>query len=181
MKIYTRVGDEGNTGLLGGATVLKSHRRIASFGTVDELNAQLGLCRATQLPLDIEKIVGRLQHEMFALGAELASPDSAPGISVLDEQDVARLEADIDRHEAELAPLANFILPGGSPQAAALHAARCACRRAEREVVSLAQEAALRPVLLKYLNRVGDLLFVLARSANAAAGVSDVLWQKPAR
>lgn len=179
MKIYTRTGDAGMTGLYGGGRVAKNDVRIAAYGTVDELNACLGLCRATNLPHEVDSLLGRLQHEMFALGAELSSPGgAAPGSILLDDADVAHAESAIDRYEAKLSPLKNFVLPGGSPASAALHVARAVCRRAERDVVALAQTAEVRPAVVIYLNRVGDLLFVLARYANHVAGGVDVLWEK---
>jgi len=179
MKIYTRTGDEGTTGLYGGGRVLKNDLRIAAYGTVDELNACLGVCRSPDLPEEVVALLGCLQHEMFALGAELASPgDAAPGSILLDDADVAHAEAAIDRFEAELPPLKTFVLPGGSSASAMLHVARAVCRRAERDVVALAQKETVRPAAIIYLNRVSDLLFVLARYANRFAGVGDVLWEK---
>jgi cob(I)alamin adenosyltransferase len=182
MKIYTGVGDEGQTALLGGAKVAKDDPRIAAYGTVDELNATLGVCRASGLTADVDGVVAQLQQEMFVLGAELASPEAAPrGIELLGPAAIERLERTIDRFDAALPPLRQFILPGGTVAAAALHQARCVCRRAERELVALSHVSAVRPPALVYINRVGDLLFVLARSANAAAGVADVPWEKPSR
>jgi cob(I)alamin adenosyltransferase len=179
MKIYTRTGDAGITGLYGGGRAPKNDPRIAAFGTVDELNAALGVCRAAGLPDEVNALLARLQHEMFALGAELSSPGgAAPGAILLDHADVAAAERDIDRFDAELAPLKTFVLPGGTPASAALHAARAVCRRAEREVVGLSQTSEVRPETIAYLNRISDLLFVLARYANHAAGVPDVLWAK---
>lgn len=157
----------------------KDDPRIRAYGAVDELNAQLGVCRAAGLAAEAESVVAELQHEMFALGAELASPSGAvPGITLLGEDDVRRLEAAIDRFERDLAPLRNFILPGGAPAAAALHVARCVCRRAEGELVALSGGAPVRGALLAYVNRVSDLLFVLARWCNQRAGVADTAWEK---
>jgi cob(I)alamin adenosyltransferase len=179
MKIYTRSGDDGTTGLLGGARVAKNDPRIAAYGTLDELNACLGVCCATQLPADIEHLVGELQHELFALGAELASPGAPPrGITLVGDAGVERLEGAIDQFEAGLPPLRTFILPGGLPSAAGLHAARCVCRRAERELATLNHIAPVRPAILKFVNRLSDLLFVLARATNAAGGIADVPWGK---
>jgi cob(I)alamin adenosyltransferase len=179
MKIYTRTGDAGTTGLYGGGRVPKNDIRIAAYGTVDELNAQLGVCRATGLPAAADVVVAGLQHDMFALGAELASPGGAASDALcLDESDVARLEQAIDQFEENLAPLKTFVLPGGAPPSAALQVARAVCRRAEREVVALAATAPVRPTVLQYFNRAGDLLFVLARYANYAAGVADIPWEK---
>lgn len=179
MKIYTRTGDAGTTGLSGGARVPKHDQRIATYGDIDELNAFLGICRATGLPPEADAVVSRLQHEMFALGAELASPSgTVSGLELLSDASILRLEQEIDRFEQDLPPLRNFILPGGSPAAAALHVARCVCRRAERELVALAQTATVRDTALKYLNRASDLLFVAARWCNHVAGVPDTPWQK---
>lgn len=179
MKIYTRTGDAGLTALIGGQRVSKADTRLEAYGTIDELNSVLGMARAAALPGALDAVVERLQHEMFGLGAELAAPDpTAAGVALVSDAAVARLEDEIDRFDAALPPLKNFILPGGAPQAAALHAARCVCRRAERTVVDLSQIAPVRPSVIRYLNRVGDLLFVLARQANAAAGVADVPWDK---
>jgi cob(I)alamin adenosyltransferase len=179
MKIYTGAGDEGLTALLGGGKVTKDDPRIAAYGAVDELNAALGVCRASGLPPQIDAVVAQLQHEMFTLGAELASPEAAPrGIELLGPAAIERIEHTIDQFEAALTPLRQFILPGGSPAAAALHLARCVCRRAERDVVAFSHGSAVRPQALVYVNRVGDLLFVLARAANAAAGSPDVPWEK---
>ncbi len=179
MKIYTRTGDDGTTGLSGGSRVPKHDRRIAAYGAVDELNAFLGVCRAASLPVEVDEVIGRLQHEMFVLGAELASPSgSVKGIDLLSETSILRLEREIDRFEQDLAPLRQFILPGGTPAAATLHAARCVCRRAERELTALADAAPIRPAVLTYVNRASDLLFVAARWCNHAAGVADTPWQK---
>jgi cob(I)alamin adenosyltransferase len=179
MKIYTRTGDAGLTGLYGGGRVRKNDLRIAAYGAIDELNAQLGVCRTAELPPALDEPLVRLQHEMFALGAELSSPgDAAPGSILIDDADVAAAEQAIDWFEQHLQPLKTFILPGGTPASAALHVARAVCRRAERDVCALAEVAPVRAAVLQYLNRVGDLLFVLARYANHAAGAADVLWEK---
>jgi cob(I)alamin adenosyltransferase len=179
MKIYTRTGDAGTTGLWGGARLLKSDVRIAAYGALDELNAFLGSSRAADPPAEIETLLGRLQHDMFDLGAELASPGAPPaGARLLTAADVEGLERAIDAFEQGLPPLKQFVLPGGCAASAALHVARSVCRRAERDVVALAQTTTVRPVVLEYLNRLGDLLFVLARSANAAAGTPDTPWEK---
>jgi cob(I)alamin adenosyltransferase len=131
------------------------------------------------VPQAVSDVLGRLQHEMFVLGAELASPSgNVPGILLLADANIREMESDIDRFEADLHPLRNFILPGGVPAAAALHAARCVCRRAESEIVALSRLAPVRAILLEYANRVSDLLFVLARWCNNRAGVADVPWEK---
>ncbi len=180
MKIYTKTGDAGDTGLFGGPRVAKDSTRIEAYGTVDELNAQLGLARAEGLPPDLDAVVERAQHTLFDLGAQLATPDPQKhGLPLVAEPAAAEIEQAIDHHESLLAPLKEFILPGGSKAAAQLHVARTLCRRAEREVVRLARDATppLAPGAVIYLNRLGDLLFVLARRANQAAGLADVPWR----
>jgi cob(I)alamin adenosyltransferase len=178
MKIYTRTGDTGETSLFGGLRVGKDDPRVAAYGDVDELNAHLGLARASATDAELAAELLRLQRDLFALGAQLADPTAQVGANVskavLREGDVERLEQVIDRFEAELPPLKNFILSGGSPCGAALHVARAVCRRAERGMVAL--EPAVDPVLLKYINRLSDLLFVLARSANQRAGATETIW-----
>jgi len=181
LKIYTKTGDGGETGLFGGGRVPKDDRRVAAYGEVDELNAALGLALALEPRAFARDLLELVQRDLFTIGAELASPDPAklgkalPGPRLGDAR-VEALEDAIDRAEATLAPLKNFILPGGSSKAAALQLGRAVCRRAERAVVTLSREAAVSPAILKYVNRLSDLLFVLARAANAAAGLSDVPW-----
>jgi cob(I)alamin adenosyltransferase len=183
MRIYTRLGDGGETGLFGGPRVSKDDPRIEAIGSVDELNAALGVARTHPLPAALDELLRDVQHDLFAVGAELADsrPDRAAAVPRLDPARVAALEAAIDAVEATLARLTQFILPGGSPGAAALHLARAACRRAERRVVALAraQPADARSLshLVTYLNRLGDTLFVLARAANQADGVPDAPWR----
>jgi len=181
LKIYTKTGDGGETGLFGGGRVPKDDRRVTAYGEVDELNAALGLALALEPRAFARDLLELVQRDLFTIGAELASPDPAklvkalPGPRLGDAR-VEALEDAIDRAEATLAPLKNFILPGGSSKAAALQLGRAVCRRAERAVVTLSREAAVSPAILKYVNRLSDLLFVLARAANAAAGLSDVPW-----
>jgi cob(I)alamin adenosyltransferase len=181
MKIYTRRGDQGETGLLGGSRVRKDHPRIAAFGDVDELNAVIGWARSTAIPREIDRLLERIQHELFALGAELATEQPQPSAKDWISPDlITALEQDIDHWQERLPSLRNFILPGGVPAAAALHVARCVARRAERRVVELAaHDARLRPVVIAYLNRLSDLLFVLARAVNHLAGASESLWHPP--
>ncbi len=184
MKIYTKTGDQGETSLYGGQRVGKDHLRIQTFGSVDELNAVLGVARA-QLAMaatdysEFDQLLGSVQNHLFDLGAELATPESqAKGTQLLGSPASEMLERSIDRWESELPPLKQFVLPGGTAAAAQLHVARCVCRRSERLLVTLTRETAVRPELLVYLNRLGDLLFVLARAANHLAGHPDVPWQK---
>jgi cob(I)alamin adenosyltransferase len=179
MKIYTKTGDGGDTGLFAGPRVRKHHPRIEAYGAVDELNSLVGVVRAEGPPGEIDHLLAQAQHDLFLLGAELATPDPAKlGMSLLGEVHIKRWEDAIDSYEAELPPLKEFILPGGTRVAAGLHLARTVCRRAERCVVALADAERARHETIQYLNRLGDLLFVLARAANAAAGVVDVPWRK---
>ena len=179
MKIYTRTGDTGETGLLGGARVRKDVPRIEAYGTVDELNAVLGVARAEGVSRDVDAILATLQHQLFVVGAELAAPTSRSGPAApIDARHISDLEATIDRLEEGLPQLKQFILPGGSRAAAQLHLARCVCRRAERRTVGLAPNEKVSPDIIRYLNRVGDLLFVLARWANHQANIPDTAWDK---
>ncbi|MEX2185593.1 MAG: cob(I)yrinic acid a,c-diamide adenosyltransferase [Pirellulales bacterium] len=185
MKIYTKTGDDGETGLFGGGRVAKDDLRIEAYGAVDELNAALGLARASRPPTDVDAVLVAIQNDLFVAGAELATP--AASLDKLDKRSdrladrhIERLEAAIDRFEARLVPLTQFILPGGDSTAAALHLARTICRRAERRVVSLRrdQPSAVSDATMIYINRLGDLLFVLARASAAAAGISEFAWKK---
>ena len=176
MKIYTKTGDDGTTGLFGGARVPKASARVEAYGTVDELNAAIGVARATRPDERTEDILAHAQVDLFTMGAELAcvpGKEAKLAMLLLRAEDIARLERDIDGLEATLIALQTFILPTGSPQAAALHFARTVCRRAERRVVALGEDAG--PQTLRYLNRLSDLLFILARRANESRG--DVLWK----
>lgn len=188
VQIYTRSGDAGETGLFGGQRVRKDDLRVEAYGAVDELNAALGLVAALKADPELDALVNDLQHELFLLGADLATPGSAEEqrgavrIERVQSAQVERLERWIDRYEAELPPLTRFILPGGQPLAAALHWARVVCRQAERRCVTLAcaedeESPDVNPVVVRYLNRLSDLLFVLARVANHRAGAGDVIWE----
>jgi cob(I)alamin adenosyltransferase len=181
MKIYTKTGDTGETGLFGGGRVRKDDARIEAFGTVDELNAALGLARCEQLPDEIEQTLEQVQSDLFSLGAQLATPDPARhGMSLIGQPHIAALEKAIDNLEAGLPPLRNFILPAGNRGAVLMHVARSVCRRAERRVVSLAAvEENLEPLIIQYLNRLGDYLFVAARFANHETHTPETKWQKP--
>jgi cob(I)alamin adenosyltransferase len=178
VKIYTRTGDAGETSLFGGARVSKSDPRVETYGDVDELNAWLGLARASRVDAAIDPDIVQVQRDLFALGAQLADPADkiAPRVTkaIIADPDVERLEAAIDRLEAELPPLRRFILAGGTPAGAALHVARTVCRRAERRMVAL--DPPVDPVLLRYVNRLSDLLFVMARFANHRGGVPETEW-----
>lgn len=183
MKIYTKTGDAGETGLFAGARVRKDDVRIEAYGTVDELNAALGVARSAGPPDAIAGCLERIQHELFSIGAELATPDSAQhGLQWADTAACDGLESLIDRFESGLPPLRQFILPAGAPAASALHLARAICRRAERRVVTLqASDPRVSPSVVIYLNRLGDLLFVLARAANILAGTDERPWIKPSK
>jgi cob(I)alamin adenosyltransferase len=180
VKIYTRRGDGGETDLLGGPRVRKDDLRVEAYGAVDELNAFLGICVARSEHADLVAIARQVQARLFDLGAYLASPDAARrargGIAEPGEEDAAELERHIDALEKELAPLRRFILPGGVAAAAHLHAARTVCRRAERRLVELGGAEPVAASALRYLNRLSDLLFVMARVENQRAGVPDVEW-----
>jgi len=180
MKIYTKTGDAGETGLFGGPRVGKDAPRIEAYGTVDELNAVIGLARCEPLPAEVDRLLARVQDELFGVGAELATPDPVTQqTQFITSEHIGDLERAIDHFEAQLPPLKQFILPGGTRGAAALHLARNVCRRAERCLVRLKREEPVSAHLLGYLNRLGDLLFVVARVANAAQDVADVPWNKP--
>ncbi len=179
MRIYTRSGDDGQTGLYGGQRVPKDDLRIEAYGTVDELNATLGLARSSSLPAELDSLLETIQNELFSVGAELATPaPDTKGTRFVGDVAVERLERHIDRLDARLSPLTQFILPTGTTGAAAIHLARCVCRRAERRVVSLQkQDREVSVAVVTYLNRLGDLFFVMARVANAVASVPDTPWQ----
>jgi cob(I)alamin adenosyltransferase len=173
-KIYTRTGDAGTTGLGDGTRVAKDAPRVAALGDVDEVNAILGLLLCEALPEEVRALLTGVQHDLFDLGGELC----VPGGAFLKATQPARLEAAIDRFNADLEPLKEFILPGGARAAALAHHARTVCRRAERTTVALAHGETVSETARKYLNRLSDLLFVLARWLNKDAGRGDVLWQK---
>lgn len=181
MKIYTRTGDSGETGLFGGGRTAKDNPRVAAYGDVDELNSALGLARAA-VPADLfDTELEAIQRDLFSLGGHLATPDpdkvrKALEKAKLSPERVGDFERAIDAADAELPPLRAFILPAGVPKAAALHVARAVCRRAERSVVSLARQGEVPELFLIYLNRLSDYLFTLARLANHRAGHGDVTW-----
>jgi len=172
-RIYTKTGDDGETGLFGGSRVPKDDVRVTAYGEVDELNAAVGFAASLEPESLDAAFLETIQRDLFTIGAELAKAPSEPRIG---DPQIGMLEHMIDGHEAKLEPLKNFILPGGTPKAAAFHLARTVCRRAERAVVSLAREQKISPSIVKYLNRLSDLLFVLARATNAQAGRPDVTW-----
>lgn len=181
MKLYTKTGDGGETTLLGGGRVSKHDLRVVAYGEVDELNAAIGAAMAAE-PADLEReLLERIQRDLFAIGGQLASPHPAKVAKALakaqiDERRIEAMESAMDAADAVLPPLAAFVLPGGSTKAAALHVARTVCRRAERSVVALGARDPVPPIILTYLNRLSDLLFMLARLANQRAGVPDRTW-----
>ena len=172
-KIYTRTGDDGSTGLGDGSRIDKDSPRIEAIGAVDELNSAIGLLLSHELPRTLEPALTTVQHDLFDLGGEL----SIPGTSLVKAGRVPELEQLLDTLNAGLPPLQEFILPGGSPAAAACHLARAVCRRAERRVYSLSRHESINRTALEYLNRLSDLLFVTARELNRQAGRPDVFWQ----
>ena len=176
-RIYTRGGDQGETSLGDGSRVSKLDCRIGAFGTVDELNSALGLVLAGDLPETMQGPLVRVQNELFDLGADLSVPWGVSDRLRVDEAMIERLEADCDAFNADLPELRSFVLPGGTEAAARLHVARTICRRAERDVLLGSQEVELNPLVLRYLNRLSDLLFILARAANAADGADEPLWR----
>jgi cob(I)alamin adenosyltransferase len=181
VKIYTRTGDRGETGLFGGGRVKKSDLRGAAYGDVDELNSAIGVARAAPPESLFDDLLISIQRDLFSLGGHLATPDpekvrKALEKAELNEGRITAFERAIDEADAELPPLKAFVLPAGTPKAAALHLARTICRRAERSVVGLAQHSAVPDRFLVYLHRLSDLLFTLARLANHRAGSGDVTW-----
>jgi cob(I)alamin adenosyltransferase len=181
MKIYTKTGDTGETGLFGGGRVSKDDPRVEAYGDVDELNASIGMARAIELMPRIDEVLVPIQRDLFSLGALVATPDRDKmhdhlAKAQIDDGRIRELELAIDDCDRELAPLRSFILPGGTPKAAALHVARTVCRRAERRVIHLQKEVEIPQIVVIYLNRLSDLLFSLARGANTRAGAGEVTW-----
>lgn len=181
MKIYTKTGDAGSTGLFGGGRVPKDNIRVEAYGDVDELNAVIGMARSVESMPRIDEVLVPIQRDLFAIGALLATPDRDKMAlhlqkARIDDGRIEELERAIDDGEAELEPLRSFIIPGGTAKAAALHVARTVCRRAERHVVRLQHDVELPPMAIIYLNRLSDLLFTLARVANRRAGAGEVTW-----
>ena len=180
-KIYTKTGDDGHTALFGGGRVEKDHVRVEAYGDVDELNAVIGAARATDMMPRVDEILAPVQRDLFAIGALLATPHPEKHKEQLEkarlsDKRIAQLEQAIDDCEEELEPLKAFILPGGTAKSSALHVARTVCRRAERSVITLQRTDAVPQIIVVYLNRLSDLLFVLARVANKRAGAGEVTW-----
>jgi len=181
MKIYTKTGDAGQTGLFGGGRVSKDDPRVEAYGDVDELNAQLGVARAVEIMPRIDEVLVPIQRDLFSIGALLATPDLEKmhdhlSKAQIDDNRILGLEHAIDSCDRELEPLRAFIVPGGTPKAAALHVARTVCRRAERRVIHLQHSVEIPAIVVVYLNRLSDLLFTLARLANARGGAGEVTW-----
>lgn len=177
MKIYTKTGDKGETSLIGGVRVPKHHLRIESYGTVDELNSYIGYCHAACLDQKEQNRLSQVQDRLFTIGSNLASdPKSKMIVPDVKEEDISDLETAMDSMNAQLPELKNFILPGGSRDLAMMHVARCVCRRAERLVSALAAESEIEPLILRYLNRLSDYLFVLARLQAKLEGSTEIAW-----
>ena len=176
-KIYTRTGDDGTTGLGDGSRVAKDSARVTAYGTVDEANCTIGLMLAADVPDDVRDLLTTIQHQLFDLGGELC----IPGHAAIEDADIDRLEQHLDHYNEALPPLKEFILPGGGDAAARCHIARTVVRRAERAAVTLAREETVRPQPIRYLNRLSDLLFVLARVLARASGHGEVIWQHERR
>jgi len=177
MKIYTKTGDDGNTGLQGNFRIAKSHPRIISYGTVDEANAALGIVLANSLDDDITKIFTEIQNDLFLVGADLSNPNISDGKNRVTLDMINRLEQHIDKFELELSPLKNFILPGGDISAAQLHYVRTVIRRAETQVVQLSEKDEINSNCIKYLNRLSDLFFVMGRIINKRKDIDDIPWK----
>jgi len=177
MKIYTKTGDDGNTGLQGNFRIAKSHPRIISYGTVDEANAALGIVLANSLDDDITKIFTEIQNDLFLVGADLSNPNISDGKNRVTLDMIKRLEQHIDKFELELSPLKNFILPGGDISAAQLHYVRTVIRRAETQVVQLSEKDEINSNCIKYLNRLSDLFFVMGRIINKRKDIDDIPWK----
>jgi len=184
MKIYTRTGDSGETGLFGGRRVSKGDPRVEAYGSVDELNAQIGWALTLPDLQPVQAEMRQIQADLFTLGADLATPEdvspaAASRTACVEDADVKRLEDLIDRWDAATQPIRNFVLPGGAPAAAALQVCRAVCRRAERALVRLGATSSIHPLSVVYLNRLSDLLFVLSRWVNAREGFDEPIWKGP--
>ena len=180
MKIYTKTGDAGETGLFGGARVSKASLRVEAYGEVDELNSAVGWARVAVSGSDLDSLLNQIQNDLFEVGAELGSTEDRKqksAMPLIDEPQVEALERAIDKYEEGPPALTSFVLPGGTESAARFHLARCVCRRAERSLVELGAQENLRGELFRYINRLSDLLFVLARHTNHMAGVEDIPWK----
>ncbi len=178
MKIYTKTGDNGTTGLQGGSRVSKSDLRIAAYGTIDEINSSLGIVLSSKLDNDIKEVLTKIQNDLFVAGSDLSNPDMASSKNRITTKMVEYLESKIDQFEEELTPITKFILPGGHPVASQVHFARAVTRRSETMVITLSEKENVNAGCKKYLNRLSDLLFVLARVINKRNGITDVFWKQ---
>lgn len=179
MKLYTKTGDDGSTGLFGGDRVPKNDPRVTAYGEVDELNAVIGMVIASCDDEKTNRNLQQIQSELFTLGAQLATPEHQKSSTTIQDKHIKQLEEWIDEAVAEVEPMKNFILPGGTVTAAGLHLARTVCRRAERATITLSQQQSVDPQTIIYLNRLSDLLFAQARDANKRDGVEDIPWIAP--
>ena len=177
MKIYTKTGDEGDTGLQGGKRISKSSERIRAYGNVDEVNSVLGLVLSHKIDQDVEELLKKIQNELFVLGSDLSNPDMNDKQNRISKNMIEKLEKKIDEYEKELPSLSNFILPGGANSASLVHLARTVTRRAETNVVSLSKTEKINTECQVYLNRLSDLLFVIARVLNKRSKTSDIIWE----
>ena len=177
MKIYTKTGDDGTTGLQGGRRISKSNIRILAYGAVDELNASIGLILSSKIDTELEKLLKSIQNDLFVVGSDLSNPDLSSTKNRVTAEMVVNIEKNIDLFENELPPITNFILPGGHEIASLLHIARTITRRAETQVISLDESGIVNEECKKYLNRLSDLLFVLARIVNKKNGFEDIIWK----
>jgi len=177
MKIYTKTGDDGNTGLQGNYRISKSHQRIISYGTIDEANSTIGIVLSNQLDDDIREILTQIQNELFLVGSDLSNPDLNDAKNRVSLEMIDGLESHIDKYESELEPLKNFILPGGDQISAQIHYARTVIRRAETQVVLLSDKDEIKSNCIKYINRLSDLFFVIGRLINKRKGMRDIPWK----
>jgi cob(I)alamin adenosyltransferase len=178
VKIYTKTGDDGTTGLVGGKRVKKSNQRIVAYGAVDELNSAIGLVLSSPLDSDIAEILTTVQNQLFVVGADLASPNLNDASNRVNPQMITFLESHIDRLENELSPITYFILPGGNALASHIHLSRAICRRAEVNIVELSESEQINRTCQIYMNRLSDLLFVIARAVNKRKKIKDIAWKK---
>ena len=178
VKIYTKTGDDGSTGLIGGKRVSKSNPRIVAYGSIDELNSSLGIILSSKLDKDVEVLLTRIQNDLFVAGADLANENAQDASNRIEEDMVRFLENTIDSFEKELSAITYFILPGGDPVASQVHMARAICRRAETNIVSLGEKEKINRFCQIYINRLSDLLFVIARVINKRKMISDIAWKK---
>jgi len=177
MNIYTRTGDDGTTGLQGGTRVSKSNLRIKAYGTVDEINAKIGIILSNKIDDDINVLLLKIQNELFVVGSDMSNPDLSDNKNRVTSEMVENLEKNIDEFEKELSPITNFILPGGHLVASLMHEVRTVTRRAETELISLDEKETVNKECKKYLNRLSDLLFVIARTINKRKDVNDIIWK----